>query len=359
MSSVPPPPKWLFAGPLPPPVHGQAIATSRLQQALTPHLRLEVLDTAAGGRGAWPRIGAHWALLRRCLERRGVRLYLSLNANAGMVLSVVIAIAVLLRGGRVVLHHHSFAHIRRARMILRPLGLAAERVLHLTQCPRMGALLQAQYGGWRCASLHNAALVDPALRQLPLRGAGPKLVLGHLANLSEEKGLTRALQAFVALRDAGYDAQLLLAGPAVDEHAQGVLRQACSAHPEHVRWMGPLNVEGKREFFAAIDVFLFPSLYRNETQGIVNLEAMAAGVPVIAIDQCCVGADIGQDGGAAVANADEFDAALLHFAAALRQDSQEAAARARRRFDELLVQADEDLQALLRVMGAADLHEDC
>jgi glycosyltransferase involved in cell wall biosynthesis len=57
---------------------------------------------------------------------------------------------------------------------------------------------------------------------------------------------------------------------------EGKLR---AQHPE-VHWMGVLPREQLAQVYAAADVFVFPS--RNETFGLVMLEAMAAGTPVAA-----------------------------------------------------------------------------
>ena len=48
----------------------------------------------------------------------------------------------------------------------------------------------------------------------------------------------------------------------------------------HVRWLGVLPRDELARVYAAADVFTFPS--RNETFGLVMLEAMACGTPVAA-----------------------------------------------------------------------------
>jgi glycosyltransferase involved in cell wall biosynthesis len=48
----------------------------------------------------------------------------------------------------------------------------------------------------------------------------------------------------------------------------------------HVRWLGVLPRDDLARVYASADVFTFPS--RNETFGLVMLEAMACGTPVAA-----------------------------------------------------------------------------
>ncbi len=101
-------------------------------------------------------------------------------------------------------------------------------------------------------------------------------VIGHLANLSAEKGtidLVRAADAVSAKRRI----VLLLAGPAmpnferfIDEFEPSVL----------IIRPGVLSEQEKQDFYAGIDVFALPS--RSDSFGLVILEAWANGVPVVA-----------------------------------------------------------------------------
>ena len=60
----------------------------------------------------------------------------------------------------------------------------------------------------------------------------------------------------------------------------GPLEQLLRRRYAHVLWMGVLPRPQLAEVYGACDVFVFPS--RNETFGLVMLEAMAAGTPVAA-----------------------------------------------------------------------------
>ena len=102
---------------------------------------------------------------------------------------------------------------------------------------------------------------------------------------------------------------------------EAALRQK---HPE-VFWMGVLPRQVLAEVYGACDVFVFPS--RNETFGLVMLEAMAAGTPVAAYPVDGPIQVLGQDEGCVqggVLHADLRQAALH----ALQVPRQQARARA-------------------------------
>jgi glycosyltransferase involved in cell wall biosynthesis len=94
-------------------------------------------------------------------------------------------------------------------------------------------------------------------------------VVGHLANLSWEKGSNDLLAAFELLCRTGREIHLLLAGPEMPNFTDRVAHSA--------RRLGPLTDAERRDFYAAIDAFALPS--RSDSFGLVLLEAWANGVP--------------------------------------------------------------------------------
>ncbi len=106
-------------------------------------------------------------------------------------------------------------------------------------------------------------------------------VVGHVGRLASEKNLgflARALARFAA-HDDRVRVLIAGAGPAKEEverefEAEGVR--------DRLSMLGVLDREALADTYRALDVFAFAS--RSETQGLVVTEAMAAGVPVVAID---------------------------------------------------------------------------
>jgi glycosyltransferase involved in cell wall biosynthesis len=106
-------------------------------------------------------------------------------------------------------------------------------------------------------------------------------LVGHIGRLAPEKNLmflTRAVAAFLRGRP---EAWFLLAGTGpLEEEMKACFGEAGVL--ERVRFAGQVTGRDLVNAYAAMDAFAFAS--QSETQGMVVLEAMAAGAPVVAVD---------------------------------------------------------------------------
>jgi phosphatidylinositol alpha-mannosyltransferase len=133
---------------------------------------------------------------------------------------------------------------------------------------------QRFYGG-RYRVIPNG--VDLALaRPAPARGSGPLRLL-FVGRAEERKGLPVLLRAFEALRSAGVDARLTVAGAAAEEVDPLLL------DPEGVEVAGRVSDEEKWRLLGEADLLCAPSL-GGESFGMVLTEAFASGTPVVASD---------------------------------------------------------------------------
>jgi glycosyltransferase involved in cell wall biosynthesis len=106
-------------------------------------------------------------------------------------------------------------------------------------------------------------------------GVSPsEVVVGHLANLSVEKGTVDLLRASERAWAGGSRFRLVLAGPEMTN-----FRRVWERFPAKHRAIrsGRLTDAEKRDFFAGIDVFALPS--RTDSFGLVLLEAWANRLP--------------------------------------------------------------------------------
>ena len=102
-----------------------------------------------------------------------------------------------------------------------------------------------------------------------------------VGRFEERKGLIHLLRAYHRLRKRHVDARLLVigSGPKQREYRRFVgLRQI-----RDVEFLGRVTDDAKARYFASADIFCAPAT-GQESFGIVLLEAMAAGVPIVASD---------------------------------------------------------------------------
>jgi len=103
----------------------------------------------------------------------------------------------------------------------------------------------------------------------------------YVGRVAQEKNIGFLLDAVDLARQALPAMLLLIAGegPALGSLRASVARRGLSAN---VQFLGYLDRRSELPYcYAAADVFVFAS--RTETQGLVLLEAMAAGLPVVAL----------------------------------------------------------------------------
>jgi phosphatidyl-myo-inositol alpha-mannosyltransferase len=114
----------------------------------------------------------------------------------------------------------------------------------------------------------------------PVHGlpAGPKIL--WVNRLDPQKGFEIMLRAFERLASDVGDAHLLVAG---DGRDRVLLRSLPSQLRSRILRLGTLPHEELPRYHAAADVFVAPAT-GQESFGIVLVEAMAAGVPVVASD---------------------------------------------------------------------------
>jgi glycosyltransferase involved in cell wall biosynthesis len=136
---------------------------------------------------------------------------------------------------------------------------------------------QAAFPGLKVFEMANFS----HLQARPIKAA-PKdgcPVIGAMGRLHEVKGFDVLLKAAAQLRDAGQRFTLKIAGdgpelPALQRLCRQLNLEACV---EFCGWAAdPLD------FIGSVDLFVVPS--RHESFGLVVIEAMAAGVPVVASD---------------------------------------------------------------------------
>lgn len=121
---------------------------------------------------------------------------------------------------------------------------------------------------------------DPASFRAGLNLEPEARVLLYLGRLAEEKNLVLLLHAFRLIAKAVPQAVLLLVGEGDAREELETLAQELGLE-RSVRFVGLIPHAKVAGFYRLAEAFLFPSI--TEAQGLVILEAMACGTPVVAI----------------------------------------------------------------------------
>lgn len=297
-----PAPDLVFIGLLPPPIDGQRFATLRMQELLARSLTLQSYNVGPANTASIAgrfllsfksMLGLTAARLGGCRQ-----LYFAPYTGNGLWLAAVIQAWARLLGYTTYVHIHSHLHIANYSRAMDTFCTAGGgSVVHICLGEQMAADLVRRYHGAKHAiMLSNAIIFAPiAARPAAIAAAASPFRLGHLSNLTVEKGLDTVLACVPALITRGVPFVIEIAGPAKGEE-KSMLDAALARYPAHLRYLGPLYDQAKDEWFRTLDFFLFPTRYRHESSPLVLFEAMRAGAVPFATDRGCIAADVGDAG---------------------------------------------------------------
>lgn len=306
-------PLIFVTGPFPPPVHGMAIATKLLAEALGERFQvrrfniaarrftgLKVLDIPARMLGAlWTLASFAWLSFRR----RPEVVVIALSVGYAKVFDLACIAIGLLANRPIYITHHSFVVFNRVtpdRLIKIALPLL-RRCKHITLCERMKLELISAWniGDVNVAVLSNAALVRIPTANLEVESPSIQSVqrgayhLGFIANLCAEKGLWTFLDTVDRLQAIGHTVVATIAGPIepADALLEKELKQRLHAM-KNVSWLGAVHGRERTHFYQELDLLVFPTVYPNESEPLVILEALAHGVPVMTTPRGCIASSL-------------------------------------------------------------------
>ncbi|CAL8477667.1 glycosyltransferase [Caballeronia sp. S22] len=125
--------------------------------------------------------------------------------------------------------------------------------------------------------------------------SGNKKLILFLGRIHEKKGCDLLIRSFHEIKDAAADYRLVIAGPDNDGLAVKLRREAEQLGLSgRITWLDMVKGTDKWSLLQAADVMILPS--HQENFGVVVVEALACGVPVLLTDKVGIWQEVVGDG---------------------------------------------------------------
>jgi glycosyltransferase involved in cell wall biosynthesis len=297
-------------GRFPPPIDGQTLATKRLADLLDSSYELLCIDTQPNGErarlaeGLSPGRIAHVLRLRHRIQRGlsgrvpPIALWPAISPDLPGHLRDRLAVLPALTGFRdivAIVHRGNFEKLFASPLTSR----SALRQLRRISCVVfLSHQLSARCRGWipsekRCVipnTIDDAVLfgADEVAAKQAARDEHDRIELLFVGNMIAEKGYREVIDAAAILRARGLPMRVRFAGRWISKEDETRFRQLVRAKGLESVVDHDGQIADRRSMKAAYgeaDLVLLPSYYPNEAQPLVILEALNAGVPVIATRQ--------------------------------------------------------------------------
>ncbi|WP_127509298.1 glycosyltransferase family 4 protein [Paenibacillus humicus] len=130
--------------------------------------------------------------------------------------------------------------------------------------------------------------VSPAYSNIPepvTKKTDSRIIVGFCGRIVEEKGINILLKAVPIIRQQLGNVEFRIVG-SYDDVAGGSifsrLKEEIGWDPSYVKFLGKVSQQELYDFYSSISLLVLPSINSLEAFGMVQVEAMLAGVPVVA-----------------------------------------------------------------------------
>jgi len=138
-----------------------------------------------------------------------------------------------------------------------------------------------------------------------------QVVIGFCGRIVEEKGIDVLIKAFEVIKQKMPQTVLKIAGDYKGVAGGSIypsLKKYIESHNiKDVTFLGKLKEEEMSSFFSGLDVFVLPSINSLEAYGMVQVEAMECGTPVVASDLYGVRTIVKNTGAGLISKARDYE----------------------------------------------------
>jgi glycosyltransferase involved in cell wall biosynthesis/SAM-dependent methyltransferase len=114
-----------------------------------------------------------------------------------------------------------------------------------------------------------------------------EFLIGYVGRWAAEKGLEYLVEALPIIRDSIPAIKVVCAGSSTavgEERYRDALNAVIAGQKVPWEVLGPMTSQEMADFYAACDVTVLPSLNATESFGLIQLESMLSGTPMVAAD---------------------------------------------------------------------------
>ena len=164
--------------------------------------------------------------------------------------------------------------LKKARMIVVPSEYFRQVILSVFPGVDSSRIVKSPSGGLNRSFFR---------RKKSVSGAGEPLRLGFVSRIDRGKGWNLFIDLVMRLNQSGIKCSGIIAGRGAQTESMLEYIKSCDAS-DIVEYIGPQSHDKLPDLYSSFDLFIFPTMNASESLGLVGLEAMAAGTPVIASD---------------------------------------------------------------------------
>ncbi len=239
------------------------------------------------------------------LRLKASAVYLGLAGGFGQLYDIAFVSLARALGGRLFLHHHSYAYLGKRGLVTATLvRVAGPSATHIVLCEHMKKRLTDLYGGrLRVVVISNITNTHSPTNRPQVR---TKLrTIGFISHLTRSKGVLEFVDVAERISSKLPDVRALLAGSIEERSLVPIISRRLRGTPS-ITYMGAVFGKELSRFYADIDALVFPTRYANEADPRVINEALAHGVVVVTLDRGCIKSVVAAGGGVVLSDDADF-----------------------------------------------------
>lgn len=276
----------LFAAQLPPPHNGASIINKYVLSLVKQNFKsYDFVNMTGQGKKVsyifsriWKSAKLCMLLIRNSSRRNSTIYYMSISDGWGMLFEIIPWMLAGILTRKRIMHHHSFSYCYKKSLLMYLMQkIKKKSIINIVLCE---SHKQSFYSVYKNSTLKNNIKIvenDFVIEDFKAKDktkTKEKLIIGHMSNLSIEKGLDKVIKIFDFFKS---DNTIIfeIAGPVLNKDLKNLLNTYANNYPDSFYYRGSLYNETKANWYKTLDIFLFPSNYNAETYPLVILEAIS------------------------------------------------------------------------------------